>query len=247
MTTIVTGVDIGIVIVGAIIVVGTAFLVVKSTSKMGVAQTQKQPVEYTETPVAVEKRRAPTLGLALNRLKSPLGLALRKFSRQPSNATPDQQPIDEGLAINEQFSIPLSGVTSSEPEVNTVPSSPAEPEQWLPDVEPANEKEPEADRLDTLPEEPAESTQDLSQEEPEETRKPEEIRTPEEPEEPGETPGEEYEEQPKPTGSAFDLFTAEMAEESEVSKFAATLNNVDIHHLLEEARTFINQLRGGWG
>lgn len=232
-----TVMSIGIVIMGAMIVVVVAFFIVKSTSKEGVGQTQKQPVENIETPVAPRKRRAPAFGLVLARLKFLSGLALRQLRRQTGNASPNQQPVDEVVAVNERFSIPLPDVTDLEPGMDAAPSS---PDQGIPDVEPANEEESGVDMPDTIPaEESAESTQDQPQEELEPAEG--------EPEEMDEISDDEYQEQPKDKDAVLELFTGELAEESEVSKFAASLNNIDVHNLLEEAQDLINQLRGGRG
>lgn len=232
MTTILTGAYIGIVIMGAIIVAITAFFIMKSTSKRGIVQPQKLPVENVETSAALKERHAPTRGPGRSRLRFPsLGLGLGKFGRQRHDAPPDQPPIDEGLAINEQFSIPLPGVNSSEPEINAVPLS---LDQAVPSVEPAGQEEPEVNTLDTSPAEPAESSQDQSQEEPELIEG--------EAEEPASD--SESQKQPKTEDSVFDLFKDEIVEESDISKLAVTLNNVDAHDVLEEAQNLINQLRG---
>ncbi len=235
MTTIVTGAYIGIVIMGAIIVAITAFFIMKSTSKRGIAPAQKPPVENVETPAALKERRVPILGLVLNRLKFPsLGRGPSKSGRQRHNAPPDQQPIDEELAINEQFSIPLPGVNHSEPEINAVPLP---LDQEVPNVEPANQEEPEENTLNASPAEPAESPQDQPQEEAELIEN--------ESEEPASD--NENQKQPKTEDSVFDLFKDEIVEESDISKLAATLNNIDARDVLEEGQNLINQLRGAGG
>ncbi len=264
-----TGIYIGIiVIVGAMIVAVAARLVMESTSKKGIAQTEKQPVNPVENigaSATMRKRRASIVGLVLNKLRLLLKSVPRERSQRRRNVDPDQQPVDKGIAINEQFSTPLPGVTSLKPEIDTAPSSPDQqpvdkgiaineqfstplpgvtssesginaapsfPDQGVPNVEPANKEEPEVNTLSTLPAELAESSQDLPQEEPAEVSA---------------ASDDEYREQPKSTDSVFDLFTSDMAEESDVSKFAANLNDVDVHDLSGEAQDFINRLKGAKG
>ena len=256
MTTTIIGVYIVTLAAGAIIVAITAFRIIKSTRKKGTAQTQKQLVKDTETPTALRKRHAPTLGLTFNRLSFLLRRALGKFSRQKHNALPDRQPVDEGLAINEQFSIPSPGVVSSEPETNTAPFS---PNQGVPNPEPENEGVPEANMINTSP---ADLVQEAPNPEPENEGAPEAdmINNPpaesdeitqgwpqEETKELSEATDNEYQEQPTNKDAMLDLFAAEIAEENDVSKLAATLNNIDAQDLLEEAQSFINQLSGGLG
>jgi len=263
MTT-VAGVYIGIVIMGAMIVVSTALLIMKSISKKASAQSEKQPVEYVDTLAAPKKRPAPTLGLVLDRLKFLLGLSLSRFSRQRRDAVPDQQPIDQEVAANERFSIPLPGAANSEaeiaavpsplaegvanvepvnvepvnveePEVNMVNSLTAEPNQEAPNVELINEEEPEANMIDSYTAESAQLTQE--QLEP----------TEDEPEEMDEASDNDYQEQPTKEDAVLDLFADEIVEESNISRFAESLDNIDAHDLLEEAQTLMNRLRGGRG
>ena len=47
--------------------------------------------------------------------------------------------------------------------------------------------------------------------------------------------------------TVLNLFTAKIEEENNISKFAATLNDIDARDFLEEARNLINQLRGARG
>lgn len=232
------GTYMGIVIMGAVIVVVTAFLIIKSTSKKGIAQTQEPLLGNMETSTALKKEPAPNLRLRLNSFKSLLRLAPRESSRQRSNAPPDSEPIDEGLAMNRQFSVQLPGVTSSEPAANDAPSS---PDQETLNVEPPDEEEPAVTITDTLPAEPAEPAQDRPQEEPEQ---PDEVSDGEYQEQPDEASDGEYQEQPTKKDTAFDLFTTEIVEENDVSKLAANLSNLDVDDLLEEARNLRNVLRG---
>lgn len=277
MISIETVVYIGIVILGAMIVVVAAFLIIKSTSKKGITQIQTQPVENIETNAALKKRHATQNGVTDDRKISAIwkkkGDILRGIRALRKRIThPDQQPLDEGLAINDQFSIPLPDVTISEPEINTASSSPdqevsnveptngeetdviminnfhVEPANGeeteviminnFP-VEPANEEETEVNMINNFPAESAESTRGWPQEELE----PVEYK----PEETDEAPDNEYQEQVKTKDDVFDLFTAEMVEESDVNKFAATLNNVDVYDLLKEAQSLTNRLRGAPG
>ena len=225
-----TGIYIGIVIMGAMIVAVAAFLVMKSTSKKGIAQIEKHPVnpvDNLEASATTGKRHASILGPALNKLRSLLKTVPRERSQRKRDVAPDQQPIGEEPTIRERFSTPSPGVTSSEPEINAVPSS---PDQWAPNMEPANEEELEVNTLSILPAESAESGQGLPEEKPEELP---------------EASDNEYQQQkPETKGSMLDLFTTEVVEESDVSQLAAKLSDIDIHDLSEEAQELINQLRG---
>ena len=101
-----TGIYIGIIIMGAMIVAVAARLVMKSTSKKGIAQTEKQPVnpvENIETSATMRKRRASIVGLVLNRLKLLLKPAPKERGQRRRNVDPDQQPVDKGIAIKERF------------------------------------------------------------------------------------------------------------------------------------------------
>ena len=145
----------------------------------------------------------------------------KRHAPQRSSAPPDQRPIDEGLDINERLSTPLPGVTSPELEINAalLPL-----DQGIPNVEPIKKDKSEVN---------------IPQEEPEPIER--------EPEELNEASDDGYREQPTTEDAVLNLFTAEMAEESNISKFAANLNNIDVHDLPEEARKLINQLKGGKG
>ena len=63
----------------------------------------------------------------------------------------------------------------------------------------------------------------------------------------GQASDEESQGQPKTEDTVLNLFTDEIVEESNISKFAAALDNVDVHDLLEEAQKLKNQLRGARG
>ena len=254
-----TEVYIMIVIMGAMMVAVTVFLMLKSTSNKNLARTQTQPVEGIETSTALGKKHPPTFGSALNNLKVLLGRSLSSFNRPTHNAPTEQPPIDEGQTINKRFSIPLPGVSNlepeiravlpapeqtvpnvaphnEEPEVNILDTFPAKPEPGIAPVRPATEQVSEVNTIKILPAESVESTQDQAQEELELVEyEPEEIDKASENEAP---------EQPKAKDTVFDLFTDEITEESDVGKFAATLGDVESHDLLEKPQALMNPLRG---
>ena len=258
-----TGIYIGIVVIGAMIVLVTAFLIVKSTSKNSTAQTR--PSEDIEVEAAMKKRYVPHSG----RIDDRMALALWKIKRdilkgiralRKRSTPPDLQLVDEGPTLREQQLTPLPDNTGLGLQTNTLPSptdqeisnielvneeeteanmtstSTEELGQGLLNVEATNEEEDEVNIIDKLPPELAESTQEQPQEELEhdENESLEEYKTPD----------NEHQEQAKANDDMLNLFKGEMAGDSDISTLASNLNNVDVHDLLEEARRLLNQLSG---
>ena len=261
-----TGIYIGIVIMGAMIVAVAAFLVMKSTSKKGIAQIEKHPVnpvDNLEASATTGKRHASILGPALNKLRSLLKTVPRERSQRKRDVAPDQQPIGEEPTIRERFSTPSPGVTSSEPEINAVPFSPdqqpigEEPtirERLSTPLPGITSSEPEINAVPSSPDQWAPNMEPANEEElevntlsilPAESAESGQGLPEEKPEELPEASDNEYQQQkPETKGSMLDLFTTEVVEESDVSQLAAKLSDIDIHDLSEEAQELINQLKG---
>ena len=246
-----SGIYLGVVIMGAMILLVTAFLIVKSTPKKGTTKTQ--PLENIEMEVALKKESASPSGAmntgkvsAIRKIKGDILKGIRALRKR--STSPDQQPIDEGLAIKEQLSTRLPDLASlglqgstlpslanreelntepadePESEGNMVDTAPVEPEQGLSNVAPVSEPETEVNMTDSSPAELAKSNQEplpegLERAEPES-------------EEEYKAPDNEPQEQPEAKKDVIDMFMDEMVEESETSKFASTLDNVDVHDLL---------------
>lgn len=257
---------IGIVIIGAMMVLVTAFLIVKSTSKnSSVKSRPSDDIENIEVKPAMEKKHAPhnekidnRESLAPWKIKRDILKGIRALRKR--STSPDPQPLDEVLTLKEQQLTPLPDNTGLELQTNTLPpltdqetsnielvneedtkenmisTSPEELGQSSSNVEPANEEEKEENIFDKFPPELAESTPEQLQEEPEDVEN--------EPVEEYKAPDNEYQEEPKADDDVLDLFKSEVVGENDAGILAANLDNVEIHDLLEEAQKLMNQLKG---
>lgn len=173
----------------------------------------------------------------------------------PAPAVPDITPVavdsavpDEERAVTAVSELYVTDSSPVEPTPEMVPfaaASEAETETTLPELaaielplevqnnQQISEEEPEMNMSDGNMVEPVEATA--------------EDQSPEESEGTGEPSDEKDQKRPSSGKSIFDLFTDEVAEESEISKFAATLDDVDVHDLLNEAQDFKNKLGGTQG
>ncbi|MEE9399479.1 MAG: hypothetical protein V3V23_04345, partial [Dehalococcoidales bacterium] len=152
------------------------------------------------------------------------------LSSQVETVTAETEP-NTAASLPDQETLNAEAV-AAEPEPNTIP---ALPDLEMPNVEPVNE-ELNISVVNTLPAEPVESSQSQPEEEivPTEQDESEDLDN---------TSANESQEPPVNEDSVFSLFTDDVVEESSVSKFAATLDAVDIHDLLEESRNFLDKLR----
>lgn len=247
MTVIVMSLYFGVVIMGAIIVVVTAFLVIKSTLKNDITRIEKQPIEHIETTAVIKKRHVSICRFLLRsnagNLVQPLKFLLRPvlgvINLPSHSASSDQEIPNWKPANNEQILMPLPDIDNPELETNMVPPS---PEHEVPSGQSVS-GEPEVNMIDTSPEK---LDQEIPNVEPANDEKPEHVEH-DNSEELNEASDDEKGEQPTTEDAVFDLFKGEIGEESKISKFAATLNDVDIHDLLNEAQSLINHLRGSRG
>lgn len=160
----------------------------------------------------------------------------------------DSAVPDEELAVMAASELDVTDSSPGEPTPEVVPfaaAGEAETETALPELtaielpltvqndQQISEEESEMNMSDDNVVEPVEVTA--------------EDQSPEELEGTGEPSDEKDQKRPSSGNSIFDLFTEEIAEESETSKFAATLDDVDIHDLLKEAQNFKNKLGGTQG
>ena len=182
--------EVGIIAVGATVIVVTAFFLIKSTSRKGAGQRRESSAGNAETEAAPKKR----------------GLIPWKRNA-PANA---QSNAEEATIPSPDSSDSNSEVDNSTLQVN----------------EAGDMEVPGTDSPDTVPEETSESTQ----EQPTEEGAGEQNKAPEN------APQKE----PSIGGGAFDLFKEEIIEDSNVGRFAAALDDVDAHDLLDEAHNLMN-------
>ncbi|MEE8413138.1 MAG: hypothetical protein V3R96_01170, partial [Dehalococcoidales bacterium] len=171
-----------------------------------------------------------------------LGLQSRNLSSLTEQETLSAGSVEENEALSgksqpEHEELPGNEIGARNNEV-TVPAPPIDtiqvPLEPLPGTEPVvGESEKGVTELDSLPEEI-----ELRQEVP-----------PDEPAIPTQAPPEEEPSatQPAKSNDLFDMFKDEMTEESEATKFAKNLEDIDAHDLLEEAQNLINYLSGYGG
>jgi hypothetical protein len=229
-------VNIGIVVSGAIVVIITAFFIFRPNLKRSAAKARQKNEETGE------KSSLPTWKTKRNIIRNLR--SLRKH-RKPE----DQSPQDTGTPPEEELPAVFPEVTvpelqpdapsslpdietpdivpvSEETEVNVMDNLMMNQEQTLSESEQLTVEETIIEPRDDLPDETAATGGEQPQEE--------QGTSVFEPEKEETSGGEEQPEKVKSDDNMFDLFTEEVLEESDVSKLAATLNNVDIDDLLEE-------------
>ena len=241
MAAMITGIlaDIASIIVlsGAIVVAVTAYFVLKSTLKKDVSQTREQPAQKAK---AGDTAGQPGRNFLVAGIRKLLGRRAGKAAPGSDKALPVQPPAGEGppaLApevdlppLPQDQEAPVAGPSGESPPALALEADlpPLPQDQEAPGAEPAVE-EPEISAPETPPDESATSEPETS---------------PEKPEEASESDDSDVQKQKPEGGDMFSLFTEVAVEESGASKLAETLEEVDVHGLLEDAQNFKNQLRG---
>jgi hypothetical protein len=214
-------VNIGIVASGAIVVIITAFFIFRPNLKRSAAKARQKNEETGEKSSLPTWKTKPEDQSPQDTGTPPEEELPAVFpevtvpelhpdapSSLPDIETPDIVPVSEGTEVNVMDNLMMNQEqTLSESEQLTVEETIIEPRDDLPDETAATGGEQPQEEQGTSVFEP----------EKEET-----------------SGGEEQPEKVKSDDNMFDLFTEEVLEESDVSKLAATLNNVDIDDLLEE-------------
>ncbi len=248
----------GIVILGGLILIAGAFFIIKSTSEKGVTRNSSgdnaEPDSDPKDRIAAEKQQPNNGKLSFfSRLRGKMGRGLTDgvkdrpspdgqseaaVSEPSSSRMPDLNSL--GLQTNDIQSLAERETLSAEKmnQVESVPeASPAPPPESapLPDTEPLVEEMESVSAIDDSPTEEAQAEQGPA---------PEEIEIPVQ-----EPPSEESpaDNQKSKTDDLFDMFKDETGEESEVSKFAANLDDINAHDLLEQSQNLINYLSGNGG
>lgn len=245
----------GIVILGGLILIAGAFVIIKSTPRKGATRNDSaynagpDPGRQKRSSAKNEEKHTDKPSL-FNRLRGKMsrGLAVEvkdgpSPNEQPEPATNEHGPSrmpdlnSLGLQTNDLHSLAERDTLSAEP-VNQVEPAPelspaplAEPAQ-PPGTEPPVE---EGDSMSVINDLPAVPEQDPPPEEAE-------IPVPETPAE--ETPANDQESK---TDDLLDMFKDEIVEETEAGKFASTLEDIDVHDLLEQSQSLINYLSGNGG
>lgn len=245
----------GIVILGGLVLVAGVFFIIKTTPKKSVARNDSAnnavPNPGLKESVAFEnQQRSEGKPSFFSRLKGKVGGGFRGGVKGPpspngqpepavSEQRPSRMPDLDSLGLQptdlqsqaERETLSAGPVNQVESAPELPPAPPAEPAP-LPDTEPPVGEKDSLNAIDDLPVEEAEPGQDPP---------PEEAEIPVQELSAEEAPADN---QQSKTDDLFDMFKDEMAEESEVSKFAANLDDIDAHDLLEQSQSLINYLSG---
>ena len=234
-------------IMGIYIGIGILAAVVMSVTTLFLKSAPRPDIPRAQTQTQTQKQ--PAKGI-LKDIMDAKSLLRRRRADKNYDAAPAPQPVDRVRIINEQPP-PQPPPPAARPEpVTSAAPYPTEPA--IPTVEPAAEKEPEANVIKVSAEQPAEAEgqvqdkpevniTDILPEEPAESA---ESESQGEPEEPAGAPDEEHQERPKAEGGLDDLFATEITDEDDVSHFAESLEAVDTKDLIGEAQDLLNQIKG---
>ncbi len=244
-----------IVILGGLILVASVFFIIKSTLKKGVTRNSsadnaepdsglkdrskaENQQQNSGKPSFFSRLRGKMGGGLTEEVKgqpSPDGQSELTVSEPSSSRMPDLNSL--GLQTNdiqslaERETLSAETVNQVEPATEMPPAPPPEPPP-LPDAEPPAGEMESLKPIDDLPAEAAEPEHDPPSGEGEIP-----VQEPPAEEEPADN-------QKSKTDNLFDMFKDEIGEESEVSKFAANLDDIDAHDLLEQSQSLINYLSG---
>ncbi len=276
-------VNLGIVVIGGLVLVAGVFFIIKSTPRKSaagngstdnagpgpgrqekvVAENKKKHKDKSSFFSKLREKMSKGLGSKVKDQPSPAGQPEPASNERGASRMPDLSSL--GLQTNDLHSLAERETLNTVPvdEVESTPElPPAPPEDSapVPDTEPPLEEENivsanndapagEEDSLSPNNDVPVGEEDSVSPngDLPGEETPAEPEPTPEEAEVPVmETPVEETPDENAQSKSddLFDMFKDELAVESEASKFAANLDDIDVHDLLEESQSLINYLSG---